>query len=251
MPVKRLFFDIETSPYLGWFWKPQYQTNLNYNNVIEDAKIICICYKWEGQSKKYSLTWDTKQNDKKMLSSFIKVLNQANEIIGHNSDRFDIKWVRTRCLIHNIDMMPDYTSIDTLKEARKGFMFPSNRLDAIGRYTKTGKKIKTTGELWYDVWVKNDRVALKKMVKYCTQDVVLLEAVYNKMQKHIKPKYSIAQDKASCPRCNSANVKLRANKITTQGVRFKQCQCMDCGTYLKVTERGFEKALAERNKSKS
>lgn len=244
--VRRLFFDIETSPCLGWFWRPEYQTNLNYNNVIEDAKIICICYKWGGDKKTYSLTWDSKQNDKKMMRDFIKVLNQANEIVGHNSDRFDIKWIRTRCLIHDIDIMPEYTSIDTLKEARKGFMFPSNRLDAIGRYTKTGKKIKTTGELWYDVWVKNDRAALGKMVKYCTQDVVLLEAVYNKMQKHIKPKHSIAEDRASCPRCNSANVGVNANKVSAAGVRYKQMQCKVCGTYFKVSERAFNKAILER-----
>lgn len=173
---------------MGWFWRPGHKLNLDYNNIIENAKIICICYKWQGDKKIYSLTWDGKQNDKKMLADFIKILNTANEVIGHNSDRFDIKWIRTRCLIHNIDMMPEYTSIDTLKEAKKGFNFPSNRLDSIGRYTGAGKKIKTTGELWYDTWIKNDRSALGKMVKYCNQDVLLLEKVYGKMQNFIDRK---------------------------------------------------------------
>jgi len=136
--INRLYFDIETSPCLGWFWRPSYQTNLNHKNVIEQAKIICICYKWEGKDKVYHLTWDSKQNDKKMLQDFVKVLDSADEIVGHNSDKFDIKWIRTRCLFHNVGMMPDYSSLDTLKEARKGFLFPSNRLDAIGRYTGVG-----------------------------------------------------------------------------------------------------------------
>jgi ribosomal protein S27AE len=237
MSVRRLFFDIETSPCVGWFWRPGYNLNLDYNNILENAKIICICYKWEGSRKTYSLTWDSKKNDKKMLQDFIKVLNQANEVIGHNSDKFDIKWIRTRCLIHGIDMMPEYTSIDTLKEARKGFNFPSNRLDSIGRYTGVGKKIKTTGELWYDTCFKNNRTALDKMVKYCIQDVVLLEKVYAKMHNFIKPKYRFNTDKHACPRCGSEDLRVKANKISGAGVRFKNMQCANCGTYSKVTEK--------------
>ena len=246
MSVRRLFFDIETSPCVGWFWRPGYNLNLDYNNILENAKIICICYKWEGDKKTYSLSWDSKQNDKKMLQDFIKVLNQANEIIGHNSDKFDIKWIRTRCLIHGVDMIPEYTSIDTLKEARKGFNFPSNRLDSIGRYTGVGKKLKTTGELWYDTCFKNDRKALDKMIKYCIQDVVLLEKVYGKMKHFIKPKYNIADDKASCPRCNSDNIRNNANRISASGIKIKQLQCGDCGTFFRVTERAYNKALKER-----
>ena len=124
MSVRRLFFDIETSPCVGWFWRPGYNLNLDYNNILENAKIICICYKWEGDKKTYSLSWDSKQNDKKMLQDFIKVLNQANEIIGHNSDKFDIKWIRTRCLIHGVDMIPEYTSIDTLNAAGRSTPLP-------------------------------------------------------------------------------------------------------------------------------
>jgi len=237
MSVRRLFFDIETSPCVGWFWRPGYNLNLDYNNILENAKIICVCYKWEGSAKNYSLTWDSKKNDKKMLQDFIKVLNQANEIIGHNSDKFDIKWIRTRCLIHGIDIMPEYTSIDTLKEARKGFNFPSNRLDSIGRYTGVGKKIKTTGELWYDTCFKNDRKALDKMVRYCIQDVVLLERVYKKMHNFIKPKYRFDTDKNGCPRCGSEDLRVKANKISAAGVKYRNMQCANCGTYTKVTEK--------------
>ena len=134
MGLRRLYFDIETSPCLGWFWRPGYNLNLSYDNIIENAKIICISYKWADSDKFYSLSWDGKQNDKEMLKKFIRILNQADEIIGHNSDKFDIKWIRTRCLYHKIPMFPDYVSLDTLKASRKGFNFPSNKLDSIGKY---------------------------------------------------------------------------------------------------------------------
>jgi hypothetical protein len=55
---KRLFFDIETSPNIGFFWQSGYKLNISYNNIITERAIICICYKWEGDEKLYSLNWD-------------------------------------------------------------------------------------------------------------------------------------------------------------------------------------------------
>ncbi len=237
--MNRLYFDIETSPCLGWFWRPGYKLNLNYKNVIENGKIICICYKWEGKDKVYSLTWDDKQNDKQMLKDFIAVLDSADEIVGHNSDKFDIKWIRTRCLFHNVPMMPEYSSLDTLKEARKGFLFPSNRLDAIGRYTGVGKKIKTTEELWFDVWIKKSKTALKEMVRYCKQDVVLLEDVHQKLKPYTKVKTRVHTDITACGSCGSDNLKIRKYSISKEGARFAHYQCHNCGMYHKVNDNRY------------
>ena len=96
--MKRLFFDIETSPCLGWFWRPGWKTRLSYNNVIEDAKIICVSYKWEDEEEVYTLDWGSKKDDKALIKEFVKIMNTAHEIVGHNGDRFDIPWVRTRAL---------------------------------------------------------------------------------------------------------------------------------------------------------
>lgn len=241
--MNRLYFDIETSPCLGWFWRPGYNLNLNHNNVIENAKIICICYKWEGKQKVYSLTWDKNQCDKKMLQDFIKVLDSADEIVGHNSDKFDIKWIRTRCLFHGVDMMPDYSSLDTLKEARKGFLFPSNRLDAIGRYTGVGKKIKTTEEFWFDAWYKNSRRALNDMVKYCKQDVLLLESVHQKLKPYTKVKHRIHTDISECGNCGSEDLRVKSYKVSAAGTRYVQLQCHGCGMYTRASDTKYNRAI--------
>jgi DNA polymerase elongation subunit (family B) len=47
-----------------------------------------------------SLTWDKKQSDKAMIKAFLKVMAQADEIVAHNGDKFDLKWLRTRALLH-------------------------------------------------------------------------------------------------------------------------------------------------------
>ncbi len=118
---RRLFFDIETSPNIGLFWEAGYKKNIDYSNIIKERAIICICYKWEDEKEVGWLTWDAKQCDKKMLERFVKIANTADELVGHNGDKFDLAWIRTRCLYHGIEMFPNYTTIDTLKVARSKF----------------------------------------------------------------------------------------------------------------------------------
>ena len=102
--IKRLFFDIETSYNIGSFWKLGQQF-ISYDKIIHERAIICICYKWEDEKKVHHLTWDHNQNDKVMLQQFLKVLNEADEIVGQNHEDFDIKWLRTRCLYHQIPIL--------------------------------------------------------------------------------------------------------------------------------------------------
>ncbi len=101
------------------------------------------------------MQWDSKQCDKKLLQDFIKVANEADELIGHNGDKFDLAWIRTRCLFHRIEMFPTYNTIDTLKIARSKFRFNSNRLDYIGKFLGLGQKNHTNFDLWKDIMLKN------------------------------------------------------------------------------------------------
>jgi hypothetical protein len=84
MPIiKRLFFDIEVSANVGLFWNPGHKISISYENIIKERAIICICYKWAGKSKVSSLKWDKNQCDKKMLTEFLKIVDQADELVGH------------------------------------------------------------------------------------------------------------------------------------------------------------------------
>jgi hypothetical protein len=56
--IKRLFFDIETSPNIGLFWAAGYKKNISPDNIIKERAIICIAYKWADDDKTYVLTWD-------------------------------------------------------------------------------------------------------------------------------------------------------------------------------------------------
>lgn len=238
---RRLFFDIETSPNIGLFWEAGYKKNITTDNIIRERAIICICYKWEDEKEVYALQWDSKQNDKRMLQQFIEVANTANELVGHNGDKFDLAWIRTRCLFHGIDMFPTYQTIDTLKVARSKFRFQSNRLNYIAEFLGLGGKIKTEFNLWKDILLNKDKVAMEKMIKYCKKDVSLLEEVYKLLGNHIAPKthYGVVfgYDRGTCPECGSEDLIKNNRVVTATGLTRIQYKCKTCNKFHSKTDK--------------
>jgi hypothetical protein len=239
-----LFFDIETSPNVGLFWQAGYKLNITYESIIKERAIICICYKWEGEEKIYSLEWDENQNDKKLLEDFIKITNEADEIIAHNVDRFDLPWLRTRCLYHDIPMFPQYTTIDTLKQARSKFKFNSNQLDYISQYLGLGKKKSSGYDLWKNILLLNDKISLEKMIDYCKHDVDLLEKVYNKLSFHFPSKTHFGvldgNEKYSCPSCGCEESKYVKTRMSATGTPRIQLQCTKCNKHHTVSSKVYE-----------
>jgi uncharacterized protein YprB with RNaseH-like and TPR domain len=240
--IKRLFFDIETSPNVGLFWQPGYKLTLSYENIIKERAIICVAWKWLGRRNVQCLTWDKNQNDKALLEQFTKVMHSADEIVTHNGDRFDTPWLRTRCLKHGIPMSPSFVSIDTLQAARRRFNFNSNRLDYIAQFLDLGKKRPTGFDLWKSVVLDHSPEALKKMVSYCKHDVVLLEKVWDKMNPYIPPKTHAGNYTDECPECGSANTVVNGYRITAAGYRKIKLQCKDCGKYHSIAASRHEAA---------
>ena len=238
---KRLYFDCEVTPNIGFFWQSGFKLSIGPQNIIKERAIICICYKWEDDKETHALTWDSKQSDKKMLQAFIKIMNEADEIVGHNGDKFDIAWVRTRCLFHDIDMFPNYVTIDTLKVARSKFKFNSNKLNYIAGFLGIGSKIKTDFDLWKDIALKNDAKALDKMVKYCKMDVILLEKVHKKLSVHIphKTHYGVVfgGDRGSCHGCGSDDLYIHRHRISASGLKKIQYQCKTCHKFHQKTDK--------------
>ena len=242
----RLFMDIETSPNVVLSWDTGYNLTIHHANILRERAIICICWKWEGEKKVHSLSWDKNQCDKKMLQDFIEVMNSADEIVAHNGASFDLKWISTRCLFHRIDSFPSYVNVDTLKQAKKYFRFNSNALDYITKYLGLKGKDKTNFDMWKQILINKDAKTLKAMVKYCSNDVVQLEQMFNIFKKYTDVKTNFASHISSCPECGSGNVHVRSYKITAQGhqkVQF-QCQEVGCGKYHTIAGSRFTKGTS-------
>lgn len=244
--IKRLFFDIETSPNIMLSWRAGYKLNLGPENIIKERAIICICYKWEHEDKVHYLTWDNKQCDKTMLELFIDEMHKADEVIGHNGDKYDIPWIRTRCLYHRIPMMPDVKSLDTYKKVKGRLNLNSNKLDYLGKFLKVGEKQETGGfDLWKNICLNNDPEALKKMVEYCIQDVVLLEKVFKELTNYIKHNTHVGaiidDNAASCPNCGGVHHRYIKKLVSPVGAISHQLQCTDCNGYYKLNKTNYKK----------
>ena len=242
----RLFFDIETSPNICYTWRTGYNINLSPDNIINERAVICVSYKWEFEDKVRTLTWDN-GCDKELLKQFIEVANDADELIAHNGDRYDIKWLRTRCLKHRLPMLSTYKTLDTLKKAKSHFLFNSNKLDYIAQFTEVGKKLETGGfQLWIDV-MNGDKEALKKMVEYCEQDVLVLEDVYNAISSYISHNNNFGVldggTKADCPKCASENVRFLTTRTTAAGTIQRIMKCNTCDSDFKISNRTYQEWL--------
>ena len=252
--IKRLFFDIETTPNIVYSWRIGYKINIDFHNIIEERKIICISWKFEGDEKVSNLTWDKNHCDKQMLIDFMKIMNQADEVIGHNGDRYDIRWIRTRCAYHRIPAFPNYRSLDTLKKAKARFNFNSNRLDYIAKFLGVGAKVKHDGfDMWKAVMV-GDKQALKDMVTYCDGDIVVLEDVFLTLQPYIQHNTHVGThvggSKCDCPNCASDNVYLHKNNFTAMGTIKRQMKCNDCGYDYETSNSAYRHFLELKSISK-
>lgn len=241
--IKRLFFDVETSYYLVptfQFWK----VNINPDNIIREKKIICICYKWQYEDVVHRLVWDGKQDDTKLIKDFIQVIKHADEIVAHNGDKFDMKELRTRALLTDNLMFPVYRTLDTLKKAKQYFRFPSNKLDYLGQVLRVGRKLDHEGlKMWIDICEHKDKDALKKMVEYCEQDVILLEDVYHALSPYIYHNTNFAilkgGNKWHCPECASENTQLSHTDATAMGIIRRHMKCNDCRKFFKISNRTY------------
>ncbi len=234
--AKIVFIDIETAPSLGWVWGKWEQDVIDFK---QDWYLLSFAYKVEGEREVHVLGLNDypgyqrdKENDKALAKDLWRVLNDADIIIAHNGDKFDIKKANTRFISHGFPPPSPYRTIDTLKIARCAFRFDSNKLDDLGRYLGIGRKLPNTGFHLWQGCMTGDLDSWKMMKRYNGQDVKLLEKVYYLVRAWAPAHPNVNQGKIACPRCASVRVQKRGFSYTP--LRQKQrYQCLDCkGWYM-------------------
>lgn len=249
---KRLFFDIETSYNIGKFWSVGYKKNITPSDVIKERAVICISYKWENEDKIHNLRWDENQCDKEILKEFSKIMETSTEVIGHNSNRFDIPWLRTRCLYHRIPFPTYVKSLDTYSKSKSMFNFQSNKLDYIAKFLNVGGKISTGGlELWDNIILHKDEEAMQKMIEYCNNDVLILEDVFKVIINYIKPNTHVGVYEGGnlwcCPNCGSDKVNYIKPTVTTKGVVQRVMKCTKDKSDFVISNTTYKKYLENGN----
>jgi hypothetical protein len=232
--AKIYILDIETSPNIAYVWR-FFKENIGAKQVLENSEILSFAIKELGS--KVTTYYDRNEvgSEKFLIELLCVFLDDADVIVAHNGDKFDLPYIQGRCLALDIKPPSPYKTIDTFKSAKYEFKFPSNSLEYLSKVLlgeeKGGHKKFPGFELWLEV-LKNNPEAWEEMKEYNIRDVELLEKIYLKMRPFIRNHPNIAvygeEDKAVCPKCNSEHIQYRGYAHTNVG-RYHRFQCNDCG----------------------
>lgn len=237
--MRYLFADIETSPMLVYTHYIGSKVSINPVQIKEYKKVICISYAWSDEpiSKVHTLKWDKNQDDSKMLMDFNEVAKSADVIIGHNAQAFDIRELRTAIALRGLaDAWCETPVFDTLKDYRRMFRLPSNRLDAIGGQLNIGRKNSTDFQLWIDV-SNGCKKAMTRMVKYCEQDVKLLRKIHKRLAKYVTPSIKdyntahtiMSRQPSECKECGNTLSFIKYGRYTYNKQMYQKWLCKMCG----------------------
>lgn len=235
-PPRILLLDIETAPNSALVW------GLYEQDVIEVERnwyILSFAYKWLDQKKittralpDYPGYRPGSEDDGKLVRALGKLLDEADIVIAHNGDRFDLRKINARLIAHGLKPSRPYKTIDTLKIARKHFAFDSNKLDYIAQYLKIGRKLPHTGKHLWIGCMAGVSPAWKKMRRYNAHDVFLLEGVYLRLRAWATshPDLNVWSGLKDCPACQSSNIIKRGLFRLKSGVK-PRLSCEDCGRW--------------------
>jgi hypothetical protein len=233
---KILFLDCENSPTRAYCWG-LWKQNINLSQIISNWYMISWAGKWLGEDEVFSdvLTPQEaiEEDDNRIMGNLWEILDQADIIVAHNGDAFDIPKINTRFVLHGLMPPSPYRTIDTLTIARQRFGFTSNKLDYLAKFFGYKGKIATDFKLWEECMIGN-KEALKYMDIYCKQDITTLEQVFHKLKIYAKglPNLDLYQDSTQpvCPTCGINHLRVIPDKFFyTQATKYQVYRCSDCG----------------------
>lgn len=230
---KVVLWDIETTHNVVAVFDLKHNDYINPENILKERYAVCASWKILGEPEVYSVaTFDG--DDTKVCKALHKVLSEADVLVHHNGDSFDQKFMEARMLIHGLSPLPPKTTIDTLTVSRRKFLFNSHKLDYLGQILGVGRKKETKTGLWLRV-LAGDKQAIRDMVTYNKQDVLLLERVFKKLQPYCQSHINRELfGGTGCPRCGS-------NKIQSRGLHraisrvYRRFVCTKCGGWFRAT----------------
>ena len=247
---KILLFDLETAPLISYTWG-LFDQNVGLEQIKNETHILSWSAKWlESEDKKTVYGPHRKvmymdqrkakdiENDKVIVGELWKLLDEADIVIGQNSNSFDVKRINARFVFHGMKPPSPYKKIDTLLIAKRNFAFTSNKLawmtdKLCTKYKKSEHKKFVGFSLWKECLAGNIE-AWKEMEAYNKMDVVSLEELYHVLSPWDQTAidfnlYTGESDVVTC-NCGSSHFERRGFAMTTTG-RYQRYSCKKCGKW--------------------
>lgn len=231
-----LLLDIETIPMEVYVWSLWKQNYISPDNIIKSWSIVSWSAKWLFESKVISQSVTgieaKARSDASILPSIWDLLNEANIVIAHNGNRFDIRRLNARFLGAGMPPPMPFRTIDTFSVTKNRFDIPSYKLDKINQWLDLSPKTETKFEMWKQC-AKGDDDAIKKMRLYNEQDVLCLEELYLVLRPWIRshPPLGLYIDDIDVTRCSNCGSEILdwSGKYYTPAGRYNTFRCGNCG----------------------
>lgn len=121
--------------------------------------------------------------DKDLLKQFCQDIRKYNRIVGYYSSRFDLKFLRTRCVFYGLDfpLFKEISTTDLYDVIKHKFKFHSNRLEVVSNFFNIpAKKHKMLPSIWFKAMAGNKK-ALQWILLHNIEDVISTEQLWEKV----------------------------------------------------------------------
>jgi len=228
--MKTLVIDIETSPAVmrgfGLF-----DQNFGLNQVVDPGGVICFAAKWVGSKKVHFHSEYDAGGRAGVAEASWELYDEADYVVHFNGTSFDTKHLQREMLLAGMGPPSPHKPIDLMRISKANFRWLSNKLQHVSEQLGVGSKLKHEGfDLW-NGWMDGDPGAIKRMTRYCKQDVALTEELFLALEpwipKTARTNMAIGQIGTVCPGCGSRNLKL-FGVYRTAVSSYQRYRCNDC-----------------------
>lgn len=236
--MKKLFWDVEITDLELAVRSYQLKSYIKYFDpkmIKRDWTMLGAAWAFnDDRPVAISISPRNPLDDEAIIRKLHDVLAEADVLIGHNSDNFDIKKFNTRAVFYGLPPLTPKVQIDTLKIARKYFKFTSNKLSYITEYL--GLTPKDDPPDW-DKIINGDPDETRKMRHYNKLDVISTRDLYHKLKAwhHTHPiTHEAVRDISgnamlTCDKCGSAELNRNGFRLLSGGRKRQTYQCKACG----------------------
>jgi hypothetical protein len=245
-----LYFDIEVSP----MWVKTYSLKTDYishKNIKRHWHIYSYAGIFEGCDKQYYL--DNRyskdiSDDRQLIEGLHDLLSQADILVGHNIDSFDIKKFNTKAVKYGLDPISFKKSYDTLKMARKYFKFDSNSLDFIANYLELKERksghTKFPGDALWEGLEAGDLEAWDECQLYNLQDCRVTQELFKRLAPYDTSINIQAFHQQRACICGSKEFMKFGHTYTKSG-KFQVYRCKSCGKKFTEKQNLIEKDMRQ------
>jgi uncharacterized protein YprB with RNaseH-like and TPR domain len=166
--------------------------DLETSSLHADIGIIIAVGFILPNGKKEIIFTEEPEKEKETIEKALEIIRKnKNEVLVIWHSRFDIPFLLTRAIKHNIDATAiyDLKVIDLCKFCRENLALASNKLDEVSKFLGIRKNLNITGknvqELYFQ-FLKKDEKAKREIIEHCEDDLEALKSIYKKLEAYVK-----------------------------------------------------------------